>query len=64
MKLEQLYEIFLNSTGITTDTRSIKKDNIFVALKGVTFNGNSFAKKAFESGAKFVLIDEERVQNK
>lgn len=53
-----LHKIFINSTGITTDTRNINKGDIFFALKGDNFNGNTFAKKALELGAKYVIIDE------
>jgi UDP-N-acetylmuramoyl-tripeptide--D-alanyl-D-alanine ligase len=44
---------------ICTDTRNIIKDSLFFALKGDNFNGNEFALKALESGAKYVVIDEE-----
>lgn len=56
--IETLYTKFKLSSGVTTDTRAIEKDNIFFALKGEHFNGNKFAKKALEAGAAFVVIDE------
>ena len=56
--IEQIYEIFLQSTGICTDTRSIKKDNLFIALKGPNFNANKFAKNALEKGAIGAIIDD------
>lgn len=59
MEIATLHQYFLASTGITTDTRNINKDNFYIALKGTNFNGNSFTKKAFELGAKYVLIDEQ-----
>jgi UDP-N-acetylmuramoyl-tripeptide--D-alanyl-D-alanine ligase len=54
-----LHNHFLKSTGVSTDTRNIKKDNIFFALKGDNFNGNTYADKAIAQGASFVIIDEE-----
>ncbi|MBS4040704.1 MAG: UDP-N-acetylmuramoyl-tripeptide--D-alanyl-D-alanine ligase [Flavobacteriales bacterium] len=57
-KIEQLYQTFLSSSGVTTDTRKIEPENIFFALKGPTFNGNQFAELAFEKGAKLIVIDE------
>jgi hypothetical protein len=30
MSIENIYELFKNSTGITTDTRKIEKGNIFL----------------------------------
>ena len=35
---------------------------MFFALKGENFNGNTFAKKALENGAKYVIIDEKENQ--
>jgi len=59
MPIEKLHQLFLKSTGVCTDTRKIFKGCLFVALKGENFNGNNFAEKAIENGAKYVLIDEE-----
>ena len=42
---------------VTTDTRNIVND-LFFALKGPNFNGNKFAEKALELGAKYAVIDE------
>ncbi len=42
-----------------TDTRNIKKNSIFFALKGANFNANTFAKEAISKGAKYAIIDEE-----
>jgi len=56
--LEQLYHIYLKHPVICTDTRDIKADCIFFALKGETFNGNKFADEALNKGAAYVVIDE------
>jgi UDP-N-acetylmuramoyl-tripeptide--D-alanyl-D-alanine ligase len=58
MNIESLYSIFLHHPTITTDSRNIPEDSIFVALKGETFNGNAFAKEALTKGAAFAVIDE------
>lgn len=58
MQLEQLYAHFLDYPKISTDTRKIEKDSLFFALKGDHFNGNTFAEKALDLGARFVIIDE------
>ena len=57
--IEKIYRIFLASTGVCTDTRSITEGNLFVALKGPNFNANSFAAKALEMGASHAIIDDE-----
>lgn len=56
--MEQLYSLFLKSSGICTDTRKINKDCFFVALKGANFNGNTFAEEALKQGALCAIIDE------
>ena len=58
MELNQIHHLFLESSGVSTDTRSIKQDSLFFALKGANFNGNSFAHQALKSGASYAVIDE------
>lgn len=60
MKIEHLHQLFLDSTGVCTDTRKLKKGQLYVALKGAHFNGNTFAKKALEQGASYAIIDEDQ----
>ena len=57
--VEQVYNAFLScDQKVTTDTRNIAKNDLFFALKGPNFNGNKFAEKALELGAKYAVIDE------
>jgi len=58
MKIEDIYKIYQQFPSIETDTRKIKKDDIFFALKGPNFNGNYFAKQALDAGAAYVVADE------
>ena len=44
---------------ISTDTRSIEKGSLFIAIKGPNFDGNDFIEKAFEKGATAVLCSDE-----
>ncbi len=60
MRIEQLHQLFLNSNGISTDTRKISKDVMFFALKGDNFNGNEFALEALKTGASHAVIDEKK----
>lgn len=53
-----LYSWFLTQRSVTTDTRNIKPGDIFFALKGPNFDGNSFALKALEAGAFKVVADD------
>ena len=41
---------------ISTDSRTIKKDDVFLALKGDSFDGNKFANEAIAKGCKFLLF--------
>lgn len=58
---EQLYQHFLECTGVCTDTRSISPQCLFVALRGPNFDANSFAVEALENGAKFAVVDRPEV---
>ncbi len=55
--IEILYKYYLAHPNITTDTRKVNNGDIFFALTGPTFNGNTFAAKALELGAAYVIID-------
>lgn len=57
MDIKKIYNAFLNSNGISTDTRTLKKGELFFALNGPNFNGNHFAKNALEKEASFVVVD-------
>mgnify|MGYP000034610555 CR=1 FL=1 len=57
MKIQELHQLFLTTTGATTDTRKIKIQSMFFALKGENFDANIFAKQALALGAKYVIID-------
>ena len=43
--------------GISTDTRTIKKGEVFFALKGPNFNGHAFVKEAYKKGAIGVVVE-------
>lgn len=58
MKTEQLYNLFKESTGISTDSRSVKPGQIFFALRGENFNGNRYAGDAISKGALIAVIDD------
>jgi UDP-N-acetylmuramoyl-tripeptide--D-alanyl-D-alanine ligase len=58
MQIEKLYQYYLQYPSVETDTRKLKTGDIFFALKGPSFNGNTFAKKALDAGAAYVVVDE------
>jgi UDP-N-acetylmuramoyl-tripeptide--D-alanyl-D-alanine ligase len=57
MKVEAIYHQFLECNSIVIDTRKIVENSMFVAIKGVNFDANTFAKMALDKGARFVIID-------
>ncbi len=59
MEISALYQIFFKCTCVTTDSRNCPQGSLFIALKGDTFNGNTFAAKALETGSSYVVVDEE-----
>lgn len=58
MTIDSLYQVFVKHPQVCTDTRAIKKDCTFFALRGETFDGNKFAKEALDKGAAFAIIDD------
>tara|TARA_B110000503_G_scaffold118176_1_gene178850 strand:- start:389 stop:1669 length:1281 start_codon:yes stop_codon:yes gene_type:complete len=57
MEINAIYSKFLECSSISTDTRNIETNSMFVALKGENFDANTFANEAIKKGAKFVIID-------
>jgi UDP-N-acetylmuramoyl-tripeptide--D-alanyl-D-alanine ligase len=62
MKTEQLYKLFRESTGISTDSRTVRKGEMFFALWGNNFNGNLYASEALEKGALCAVIDDPLIE--
>ncbi len=56
-KTEILYTHFLQSTGVSTDTRLLKPGNIFFALKGPNFDANQLVFEALAKGALLAVSD-------
>ena len=57
----ELYDIFEQSAGVTTDSRKIEPGVIFFALHGANFDGNAFAIKALTDGAAYAVVDSAEV---
>ena len=59
MELKTIYSKFLQCSSVSTDTRKIENNSLFIALKGENFDANTFAAEALNKGAKYVIIDNE-----
>ena len=45
-----------NVTGVSTDSRSIAEGELFVAVRGETFDGHDYASEALDRGAAGLLV--------
>ncbi len=54
---------WIHSSNISTDTRSIKKGDLFIALKGKNFDGHNFLHEAFLKGAVAAIVSEDKYKN-
>ena len=43
--------------GISTDTRKIKKGDVFFALRGENFDGHNFCEQAVQNGASVIVVE-------
>ncbi len=57
MEISALYQIYLSYPSVQTDTRKLKEGDIYFALKGPSFDGNTFALQALEAGAAYAVVD-------
>ena len=57
MQIIGIYKKFKESSGVSTDTRSLKGGEMFFALKGENFDGNEYALKALEAGASYAVVN-------
>lgn len=57
--IQHLYNLLSqNNFAYSTDTRTLVPGDIFFALSGEHFNGNTFAQSALEKGASYVVVDD------
>jgi UDP-N-acetylmuramoyl-tripeptide--D-alanyl-D-alanine ligase len=62
MEIDKLYQTFLRSRKVSTDTRKIELNSIFFALKGPNFDANAFAEEAMTKGAALAVIDDPKFE--
>ncbi len=56
-KIKELYKHFSGSTGISIDSRKLKKGCLFFALNGENFDGNKYAAQALQNEASLAIVD-------
>lgn len=60
MEIGELYQKYLETGKVSTDTRQITSGSVFFALKGPKFNANEFADEALRQGALCAVVDDPR----
>ena len=58
MNIQKIHKLFLVSNSVSIDSRNIKPNDVFFAIKGLNFDGNKFAVQAIENGASHVISDD------
>ena len=61
--MEKWLSIFDACSGVSTDSRNIQKDVLYIALKGANFDGNQYAQQAIDNGAKYAVVDNPKLAN-
>lgn len=58
MDIASLYQLYLEHPVVTTDSRTCPEGSMFFALRGETFNGNTYALQALEKGCAVAVVDD------
>jgi len=59
MTFKQLLALVASQKGfsVRVDSRLVESGDVFVALKGTTFDGHDFIKQSLDAGAKFIVAE-------
>lgn len=58
MTVQEFYPLFLKFPEISTDSRDVRENHLFFALRGATFDGNRFVGEALRRGAARAVADD------
>lgn len=61
--MEKIYNLFLKSSGVCTDSRKLGENQLYFALKGVHFDGHLFVEEALKKGAIACIVDNASYNN-
>ena len=62
-EISKLYNHYLKYPEISTDSRKVKPNTLFFALKGENFDGNKYAHDALNKGAALAIADDDSIEN-
>ena len=58
ISIKDLYSIFADcSYSVSTDSRTVRKGDLFFALRGENFDGNAYAAQAVSKGAAWAVVN-------
>ncbi len=55
-------DLYKAVTSVSIDTRTIKKNSLFVAIKGKNFDGHKYVKEAIKKGATAVVVSNRKLE--
>ena len=53
----------LNFSGLAFNSKEVKKNYIFIAIKGDKFDGNNYTKEAINNGAIVAITNKKKINN-
>jgi UDP-N-acetylmuramoyl-tripeptide--D-alanyl-D-alanine ligase len=56
-------EKYKSVSSVSIDTRTLKKNSIYVAIKGSNFDGHDFVNDAIKKGAKAIIVSNRKLSN-
>lgn len=58
---DDIVETITNCSGITNDSRNIRENYVFVAIKGFYLDGHKYIGNAIENGAKIIFYEDSQI---
>ncbi len=60
LELKQDIKTKIQFTGVSIDSRTIKKGNLYIPIKGKKYDGHDYIEEAFEKGANASLVENKK----
>lgn len=60
ISISNLYKFYEQCSGVSIDSRSVRANEMFFALKGPNFDGHKYIQSAIENGAKYCVVDDSK----
>lgn len=55
-------DLYKSVSSVSTDTRTIKKNSLFVAIKGKNFDGHNYINEAINKGASAIVVNRKKLR--